>query len=54
MRIGDKKYIEDCPKCHGKVHFVDEAITDGFYCAECDVLCDEHGVIIPTKKTTEV
>ena len=51
MAIGKERYIEDCPKCKGSVHFMDEGITDGFYCAECDVLVDEHGVEIPTKMT---
>jgi hypothetical protein len=51
MAIGEEKYIEDCPKCKGKIHFMDEWITDGFYCSDCDVLVDEHGVEIPRKTT---
>lgn len=51
MTVGKEKYNEDCPKCGKDLHFFDEGITDGFYCAECDVLCDEYGVAIPHKMT---
>jgi hypothetical protein len=46
MADSKQKYIDNCPRCKGDVHFFDEGIVDGFYCADCDILVDEHGVII--------